>query len=197
MSRDILVAAENWSAAAHVGMIHNNHPTKLHLEEVVAKLIDIETAGSRRPYDDTVAAAWLHDTLRYTNTTPEEIGKTLSRRTARLVELTTDPGSKGVARTLEERQISKAMAHAQFIAEPDMNVRAEAGLIRCVDRFCNQRSALATRHLRKAEVYRDEFSTFMSVYGITLIDARFAHRQTLWAQLFVQHDFIVEMCGAA
>ena len=85
MLRDILTASENWASAAHYGKTHNGHPTFTHLTEVVTKIYEFDND------DEIVAAGWLHDTLKYTDTQSWEISKTLSRRTARIVELVTDP----------------------------------------------------------------------------------------------------------
>lgn len=191
MHRDIVTSGANWAAAAHFGRLHNGAPSKHHLEEVVAKLLDIETLPGSEASEDTVAAAWLHDTLRYTDTCAAEIGKTLGRRVGQLVTLTTDPGARGVSRTPEERAESKRLAYLQFQAETDVGLRAEAGLIRCVDRFVNMRSAIAQKVQRKIEVYRMEWPDFVRVYGVTLLDPRHPHRQRLWNELFLTAEDLV------
>jgi len=187
--RDILVASENWASAAHHGLLHDGHPTLVHLGEVVAKLHEVEIAGCAPPSEDTVAAAWLHDTLRYTNTAAWEIGKTLNRRVQEIVELMTDPGPRPVRHTGYDaaRANSKALAYTRFKFVEDQSLRREAGLLRCVDRFCNQRSALAGYRTDKVRTYAAEFADHMRVYGITLLDPKVPHRVTLWNELMGQY----------
>ena len=183
MHRDILTAGQNWAAAAHVGLIHNGHPTRIHLEDVVRTMLEFDTVPGHQTYEDTVVAAWMHDTLRYTDTTAAEIGRTLGGRVAGIVRLTTDPGAKGPTRTPEERRESKRLAYAQFMAETDSSIRREAGFIRCVDRFVNMRTAVEQGVTRKIEAYRDEMPDFLRVYGMVLIDPARPHRQRLWDEI--------------
>lgn len=190
MHRDITTASENWASAAHYGLIHNGHPTYRHLQEVVATLLEIEALSNKEVDDELVAAAWMHDTLKYTATTPIEIGRTLSRRVGRICELTTDPGArelKGLA-TPATRAAVKQAAYAEFQAEPNQSIREAVALVRCCDRFCNQRSAIAAESASKIDTYLDEFADFMRVYGSMLIASPgHSHRVALWDRLIEQH----------
>lgn len=201
MSRDITLASENWASAAHNGLVHNGHPTYAHLQDVVNTLLEFDRGSpDYQTYDDTIAAAWLHDALKYTNTSSAEIGKTLGRRVGRIVELTTDPGAKQLKGSTNAgtRSEVKQLAHAQFLAEPDQGIREEAGFIRCVDRYCNQRSAIAQLATGKMQTYLDEAADFLRVYGTTLmLSPRKAHRVQLWNALIAQHADLALSLNAA
>lgn len=190
-TRDITTASENWASAAHNGLIHNGHPTRDHLTDVVTTLIEFDRSDDGyQTYEDTIAAAWLHDALKYTDTTSLEIGRTLGSRVARIVELTTDPGARSLkgAASNEVRSQIKQAAYRLFSAERDVSIREEAGFIRSVDRYCNQRTAIAQGVVDKMEVYLSEAPDFLRVYGTALLGSeRKSHRIRLWNALVTQH----------
>ena len=189
--RDITTASENWASAAHNGLVHNGHPTREHLIDVVSTLVEFDRGSDGyQTYEDTIAAAWLHDALKYTNTTSTEIARTLGKRVSRIVELTTDPGARGLkgVATNETRAQIKQAAYAVFLAEKDPSIREEAGFIRSVDRYCNQRSAIAQGAIVMMEMYLAETPEFLRVYGTTLLGSDHKkHRVHLWDALIAQH----------
>lgn len=188
--RDILIASENIASAVHYGLIHNGHPTYEHLLNVVGRVYEYEP----NPSDEIIAAAWLHDALKYTDTTSMEIGKTLSRRVARICELVTDPGGKiigGGKRKGAIRAEVKAQLYKNFLAETDNSLRADAGFIKCVDRFVNQHFVISTQNLEKAKTYINELPEFMKVFGVALIGKQ--NRETLWTDLFNQYAMLNQL----
>lgn len=169
MMRDVLTASENWSRAAHYAKTTAGHPTYEHL----AKVVELLTQYTQD--DEILAAGWLHDTLKYTNTTKEEIGKTLSRRIAQLVWLVTDPDG-------ETREQRKAKLYEKFIAEPNVFLRKDAAFLKCVDRVVNMQDALRDNDTKRMLQYDAEFPDFMATYGFDLL--KDPTRRPIWNMLF-------------
>ncbi len=167
--RDVLTASENWSRAAHYAKTTAGHPTYEHLKKVVDFLAQFTTD------DEILAAGWMHDTLKYTNTTREEIGKTLSRRIAQLVWLVTDP--EGV-----DRADRKARLYAKILAEPNVFYRTDAAFLKCADRIVNMRDALNENDTKRMLMYVAEHPDFMRVFAVDLL--RDPTRRPLWDWLF-------------
>src|ERR1700692_4195309 len=81
--------AADFAARRHSGMERKgrgNEPYINHLAEV-ANLLSIATEGTDA---ELVAAGWLHDTIEDTQTTHQELAKTLGERVAALVVEVTD-----------------------------------------------------------------------------------------------------------
>lgn len=169
MMRDVLTASANWASAAHFAKTTAGHPTIEHLRKVV-ELLEQFTKD-----DEILAAGWLHDTLKYTNTTKDEIGKTLSRRIAQIVWLVTDPD--GV-----DRAQRKQALYARFLAEPNLYIRTDAAFLKCVDRVVNMRDALNENDTKRMLMYIEEHPDFMRVFGVGLLND--PTRLALWNWLF-------------
>jgi len=179
MLRDILTASQNWASAAHYGKTHNGHPTFEHLTEVVTKIYEFDND------EEVIAAGWLHDTLKYTDTQSWEISKTLSRRAARIVELVTDPPGYN-------RLDIKAELYKNLWNESNAFIRADAGFLKSVDRFCNQRNAIATLNTEKIATYIAEFPDFIRFVANQMMHPTYRPgRHRLWTQLFQQYQEMV------
>lgn len=167
--RDVLTASVNWASAAHHAKTTAGHPTIEHLGKVVSLLQEFTQD------DEILAAGWLHDTLKYTRTTKDEIGKTLSRRIAQLVWLVTDPDG-------ETRDLRKARLYERFLAEANTYIRKDAAFLKCADRIVNMRDALNENDTPRMLMYIAEHPDFMRVFGVNLlIDPT---RVALWNWLF-------------
>lgn len=172
--RDITTASENWAGAAHYNRTTGGYPTVSHLKDVVT-LVSQYTRD-----EEIISAAWLHDTLKYTSTTKEEIARTLSRRVSQLVWLVTD--GDGYSRT-----IRKAELYAKFLSERDPITRADAAFLKVCDRIVNMRDALRRQDSTKIRIYTDEFPEFIKVFGLNLLTPNASNsisRLPLWDELF-------------
>ena len=92
MKEALVIKAAQFAALKHEGQIRKGRdecPYIDHLESV-ARII-AEVGGNDDP--EILAAAWLHDTLEDTETTPEELEENFGQRVRRLVEEVSDDKS--------------------------------------------------------------------------------------------------------
>jgi len=120
---DLVERARSFAVAAHASIDHRRkytgEPYAVHLE-AVADLV----AGVRSE-SETVAAAWLHDTVEDTPVTGEQIERAFGRRVARLVDELTDvsgpdDGNRDTRKALDREHSSGASPAAKTIKLADL-----------------------------------------------------------------------------
>lgn len=159
--RDFTVASENLASAAHFGLVNFGHPSYQHLLSVVGLLYETIPGAT----DELIAAAWLHDTLKYTDTTELDIRRITTNRVAAICQLVTDPGGRITPTSVRaERAVVKAALYANFRAETNPSILRDAAIIRLVDRAANHRTALYQQNEEKIRIFTSEYAEYRRVY---------------------------------
>ena len=124
MKGALVLKAAQFAAQKHEGQIRKGRDECPYIDHLksVARVI-AEVGGIEDP--QIIAAAWLHDTLEDTETTPEELEATFGKRVCRLVEAVSD--DKTLPKTERKQQQVK---HAPKLS-PD------AVLIKLGDKISN------------------------------------------------------------
>jgi hypothetical protein len=136
--------AKDFAAARHSNQMWGPHPYIEHLVRVATRA-QMMWAGPRP--DDIVAAAYLHDVLEDTATTPEELTRLFGERVAALVVAVTDaPG--------RTRRVRHAGTYPKIAAAGDAAV-----FLKLCDRYVNWRQCIDSGDSR-LRMYRREYGDF-------------------------------------
>jgi hypothetical protein len=148
---DIVSKAESYATGAHQRISHtrkySNDPYQVHLKAVA------EIVASVTDDPETIAAAWLHDTVEDTTATLLQIEKEFGPGIAELVEELTDvskpgDGNRAVRKEMDRQHLAQASAKAKTVKLADL-------IDNCKD---------ITRHdPRFAPVYLEEMSALLEV----------------------------------
>jgi len=148
---DLVTQAKNYATGAHQRISHkrkySNEPYQVHLKAVA------EIVSSVTDDPETIAAAWLHDTVEDTPATLQQIEKEFGANIAELVEDLTDvskpsDGNRAVRKAIDRRHLAQASARAKTVKLADL-------IDNCKD---------ITRHdPRFAPVYLEEMSALLAV----------------------------------
>lgn len=135
--------AREFAAAQHSMQMWGPHPYIEHLIRVATRA---RSWSGPRP-DDIVAAAYLHDVLEDTNTTPEDLTRLFGERVAALVVAVTDaPG--------RTRRVRHAGTYPKIAAAGDAAV-----FLKLCDRYVNWQQCIESGDSRLA-MYRREYRDF-------------------------------------
>lgn len=118
----MLAEAIALAKARHAGQVrkYTGAPYHTHLEEV-ARLV----ATSSHADDSLIAAAWLHDAIEDTGTTPEELRQRFGEEVARLVDGVTDvsrpeDGSRAARKALDRAHVAAGCGRIHTLKLADM-----------------------------------------------------------------------------
>lgn len=142
MSEGMIERARDFAIQAHRYQRYGDQPYQVHLGEVVQVLKDF---GVFDP--ETLAAAWLHDTIEDTGETRMSLAKTFGFKVARLVHAVSGEGPNRRARN---RSI-----YLKITEYP------EAAVIKCADRIANVEAS--ERGSRHHQMYANEQQHFERV----------------------------------
>jgi len=148
---DLVNKAKAYATGAHQRISHtrkySNEPYHVHLKAVA------EIVASVTDDPETIAAAWLHDTVEDTPATLQQIEKEFGTDIAELVEELTDvskpsDGNRAVRKEMDRQHLAQASAKAKTVKLADL-------IDNCKD---------ITRHdSRFAPVYLEEMSALLKV----------------------------------
>lgn len=148
---DLITHAKTYATSAHQRISHkrkySDEPYQVHLKAVA------EIVASVTDNPETIAAAWLHDTVEDTPATLQQIEKEFGVSVAELVEELTDvskpsDGNRAVRKAMDRRHLAQASAQAKTVKLADL-------IDNCKD---------ITRHdPRFAPVYLEEMSALLLV----------------------------------
>lgn len=133
--------ARDFATVKHKDQKYGIHPYSYHLDEVHSVLVE-----TRSDNTDLLVAAYLHDVLEDTNTSPEEIKSLFGFKVLALVEAVTGRGNS--------RKIRNADIYRKILV-----VGHDAADLKLADRIVNTRESKKTNKQYYA-MYKKEFFEF-------------------------------------
>lgn len=137
----LILDSEKLANTAHVGQVRKGtgQPYIEHPARVANTILQLMVAGDERVTENTVAAAWLHDTIEDTDITDDEILAVANSHVLNLVKELTNPSKnfvflpeykklpKGSVRAMKKKMDRDHLAHVSW----------EAKIIKLADRIDN------------------------------------------------------------
>ncbi len=160
----------------HEGQFYGDEPYMRHVNDVVQEVEPfLDQFGT-----DVQVVAYLHDTLEDTDLTYEEISSSFGEQIAIYVRLLSDPAG------YPKRANRKKALYASFNSAP-LEYRIIPAIVKCADRFVNQKESLCTDNERMLLTYYTEFPMFIGIFGSILLQIATSEAEELYKELWSQH----------